>query len=103
MIFDWDAATVTVTVPVHHTATSAKQEIALTLRQFAGVLLANMPEGWLKGEPVSDDLPLAVLDGMTAIMTERAALAKRLFVKRPHDMGDNESPDSLDDVRGGQR
>lgn len=43
MTFDWDAATVTVTVPVHHTATSGTQEIALTLRQFVGLLLNKAP------------------------------------------------------------
>jgi len=103
MTFDWDAATVRITVPVHHTATSDRQDIELTLRQFAGLLLTNAPTEWFTRAPVSNDLPLAVLDDMTAIMKDRAALAKRLFVKRPHEQEDNEPTDHLDDPRGGQR
>jgi hypothetical protein len=36
MTIDWTKATVKVTVPVQHTATSATQEIDIPVEQFAG-------------------------------------------------------------------
>lgn len=39
MDFDWDAATITVKVPVQHTAMKETQDITLPLPQFATMLL----------------------------------------------------------------
>jgi hypothetical protein len=38
MIFDWTKATVKVTVPVQHTATTATQDVDIPLEQFAAML-----------------------------------------------------------------
>jgi hypothetical protein len=60
MTFDWDAATVKVTVPVSHTATTETQEIEMPVAVFARLLFANTQQ-----PPTSDDLPLAILPGRT--------------------------------------
>jgi hypothetical protein len=60
MAFDWDSATVKVTVPVHHTATVEKQEVEMPLRTFGALLLTNLPAEWFAEPPVSADLPLYI-------------------------------------------
>lgn len=60
LMFNWDAATVKVTVPVHHTATMEHQEIELPLESFARLLLTSVPGEWFAQTPISADLPLLI-------------------------------------------
>jgi hypothetical protein len=60
IMFDWDSATVKVTVPVHHTATVEMQEMELSLESFGRLLLTSVPSEWFAESPVSADLPLAI-------------------------------------------
>lgn len=63
LMFDWDSAIVTVTVPVHHTCVTEHQQVELPLESFARLLLTSVPSEWFVQPPVSHDLPLCVDPG----------------------------------------
>lgn len=63
MDFDWDNATVKVSVPVYFTAGGEVQEVTLPLASFARLLLTSVPAEWFAEPPVSADLPLHIDSG----------------------------------------
>lgn len=91
MIFDWDAATVTVTVPVHHTATTDQQDVKLTLRQFVGLLLSRAPA-------VTAPVELALSANAIKAMHISTEIRERNKRAAEGDTGPTEQPE---DKRGG--
>lgn len=61
IMYDWDSATVKVTVPVHHTATVERQEIELPLAAFAELLcgVLETEDGKALIAPPGSALPFA--------------------------------------------
>lgn len=62
IMFDWDSATVKVTVPVHHTASVDRQEVELSLGQLAELLTGHLEteDGKVLRAPPGSALPLAI-------------------------------------------